>query len=262
MIVRHEPNGELILIGQTDHSRLVGQIAAHWGNAQFARPHPYDSVARAAAFHDFGWLRYETSPILDDSLETPGFRQIPLTPEQLASFQWCIDWLGNIDPYAGLIVSMHRTGLWRARYGTVAYPTAHNPRSMTPALEKFIADNESRQERARADVDAAEIWTNYHLMQVWDLLGLYFCCQDPTDDYIDPVPLTYSADRAAGVRMTLTAQSPTVVAFDPYPFATPQVKAQLARKRLAKTKFADLADFRRAYFQAPTELVEFTFVAA
>jgi len=36
MIVRKQPNGELILIGQTDHSRLVGQLAAHWGNRDFA----------------------------------------------------------------------------------------------------------------------------------------------------------------------------------------------------------------------------------
>ncbi len=53
--------------------------------------------------------------------------------------------------------------------------------------------------------DEAEVWTNYHLMQVWDLLGLYFCCQDPYDDYIEPVPQKYSADRKAGlVKMTLT----------------------------------------------------------
>lgn len=29
MFVRKQSNGELILIGQTDHSRFVGQLAAH-----------------------------------------------------------------------------------------------------------------------------------------------------------------------------------------------------------------------------------------
>ena len=48
MIVRKQPNGELILIGQTDHSRFVGQLAAHWGNNEFAAPEPFDSMVRAA----------------------------------------------------------------------------------------------------------------------------------------------------------------------------------------------------------------------
>jgi len=61
MIIRKNPNGALTLIGQTDHSRFVGQLAAHWGNGEFETPKPYDSVVRAATFHDYGWLRYETS---------------------------------------------------------------------------------------------------------------------------------------------------------------------------------------------------------
>jgi hypothetical protein len=62
MIVRKEANGQLLLIGQTDHSRLVGQLAAHWGNDRFAPPRPYDSVARAAAFHDTRHRRSSTMP--------------------------------------------------------------------------------------------------------------------------------------------------------------------------------------------------------
>ena len=42
MIVRKDPAGSLTLIGQTDHSRFVGQLAAHWGNRDFAAPAPYD----------------------------------------------------------------------------------------------------------------------------------------------------------------------------------------------------------------------------
>src|SRR5262249_38266775 len=56
MIVRPLAEGQTALIGQTDHSRLVGQLAAHWGNDQYAAPEPYDSVAGAAPFPDFGCL--------------------------------------------------------------------------------------------------------------------------------------------------------------------------------------------------------------
>ncbi len=259
MIVRHDGD-KLILIGQTDHSKLVGQFAAHWGNDQFAIPKPYETIARAATFHDFGWLRYETNPVLADNNETPGFRSIAADEDQLKSFQWCIDWLSDVDPYSGLIVSMHRTGLWRGRYNTVAHPTMNAARSLAPGVEEFIATNEARQAQGRAARDEAEVWTNYHLMQVWDLLGLYFCCQDPYEDYIEPVPQTYSADGKAGVKMTLTPKDRTTVAFDPFPFAEKGVEVQLAWKRIPRIKFKDQADFRRAYFQAENEMTTFALI--
>ncbi len=34
----------------------------------------------------------------------------PLTSTQLNGYQWSLDWMANIDPYSGLIVSMHRDG--------------------------------------------------------------------------------------------------------------------------------------------------------
>lgn len=71
MIIRKGDGPGLVLIGQTDHSRFVGQLAAHWGNREFAKPQPYTSVVRAATFHDFGWLRYETSPLLGAAAGSP-----------------------------------------------------------------------------------------------------------------------------------------------------------------------------------------------
>ena len=41
MIVREQPDGSLVMICQTDHAKLSGQLAAHWGNTQFDKPHQY-----------------------------------------------------------------------------------------------------------------------------------------------------------------------------------------------------------------------------
>ena len=58
MIVREdEKGGGLLLVTQTEHSQFVGQLAAHWGNERFASPEPFESVARAATYHDFGYLQ-------------------------------------------------------------------------------------------------------------------------------------------------------------------------------------------------------------
>ena len=259
MIVRKEANGQLLLIGQTDHSRLVGQLAAHWGNDRFAPPRPYDSVTRAAAFHDYGWLRYETSPIINDAGETPEFRQLPGNVNQLDAYQWCIDWMTSIDPYAGLIVSLHRTGLWRARYDTISHP-GMSIRKLAADTEQFIEKNETRQRQEEKAFDPVELRTNYHLLQVWDLLGLYFCCQDPYDDYIEPVPLAYDGKKENTVRLSMQALGPRKVAFEPFPFNSRPCEVQLAYRRLPATTYPDLDAFRRAYFQARVEVMNFELV--
>jgi hypothetical protein len=261
MIVRKQPNGELLLIGQTDHSQLVGQLAAHWGNKEFATPQPYDSVIRAATFHDYGWLRYETSPLIHPETGEPyQFLEAPMDAERLEAYQWSLDWLAGIDRYSGLIINMHRTGLWKGRYQTIKHPGGYNIRKMSPGVQEFIDRNEARQAEERRALDRDNVWTNYRLMQVWDLLGLYFCCQDPYDDHIDPVPQSYAGAKDEGVRLTLSPGGAGRVAVDPYPFDVRPCRVQLMFKRLPKTTFADLEAFRRSYFQAQRGLMEFELV--
>ena len=262
MIIRKDPSGALTLIGQTDHSRFVGQLAAHWGNRDFEAPKPYDSVVRAATFHDYGWLRYETSPLIDaQSGEPYPFLQVPMTAQQLGAYQWSLDWMADIDPYSGLVVSMHRTGLWQSRYGTIKHPAGrYNLSTLSPEVQALITHNEAWQQRQRATLDAKGVWTNYRLMQVWDLLGLYFCCQEPYDDYIEPVPQSYAGADDEGVRLTLKPVAPRRIAFEPYPFDVRPCRVQLAFRTVPRSTFEDVETFRRAWFQAEVGLFEFELV--
>lgn len=54
MICRYD-DSRLLLILQTDHSRVAGLLAAHWGNTTFSEPRPYTSMVLAAQEHDGGW---------------------------------------------------------------------------------------------------------------------------------------------------------------------------------------------------------------
>jgi len=256
MIVRKQPNHEVLLIGQTDHSRFVGQLAAHWGNKDFAVPKPYVSMVRAATFHDYGWLRYETNPQIHPEPGEPyQLLQLTLGTGQLEPSQGSRDWLAGIDRYAGLIINMHRTGLWKNRYDTIAHPNGYNLRELNSEVRDFIQLNEDWQEMERAACDSGELWTNYRLMQVWDLLGLYFGCQDPYEDYIEPVPTSYSDKN--GVRLAMKPAGPGRVMFEPYPFNVRPCRVQLAFKRLSQGSFEDLEEFQRAYFQSENELLQF-----
>jgi hypothetical protein len=258
MIIRKEANGELTLIPQTDHSRFVGQLAAHWGNQDFAPLEPFESVVRAATFHDYGYLKWEPDPDVDEGNGEPyQFRSMPFSMRQLDAYQWCIDWLYSIDSYSGVLVSRHRTGLWKGRYGTITYPTAFNPPNLHPEITAFIERNENWQAEALPSEAQPTFQTNYRLLQTWDLLGLYFGCQEPCDDSIEPVPTTYAADDP-GVKMTMRPAGDRRVVFEPYPFDKRGLKVQIASRRVPQASFESSAAFRRAFYQAEQSLLEYT----
>jgi hypothetical protein len=263
MIVREEPNGEQILVGQTDHSRLAGQFAAHWGNQLFSPPEPFEPVARAAAFHDFGYLRYETAPLYDpQTRRTPNFRDVVTDARRLEEYQWNGDWLLGLDPYASTLTNMHRTGLWRRRYGAIVHPP-QGIRPQKPEVDVFIEKNEAARTAAIAAAgwDERQLRVNYRLLQVWDLLSLYFSCAQPVEDSIEPVPASYRDADGEGIRLTLKPLDAATIAIDPYPFDVDNLRVQLCGRRTKAVQFENRDAFIKAYFQAPLELMEWTLTA-
>jgi len=223
--------------------------------------HPYEAVVRAAIFHDAGWYRYQTSPRYDVATgKTPNFMQVPPDRTQLDAFQWAVDWLTDIDPYAGLLISKHRTGLWRGRYGAITHPAHPFPPSLGPMVEAFIAENEARQNAQERGLDPTEPWVNYQLLQFWDLLSLYFCVRPPYQQFVEPVPNRYR--EGEGARLSLMPLGDGRVTIDPYPFDLPSLPISIPCRRLPTTQFADEAAFRAAYFQALPQLMRFELVPA
>jgi len=257
MIVRDGPDGSLILIAQTDHAKLSGQCAAHWGNGDFARPQPYEAVVRAAMFHDSGWYDYEASPSVAPETGRPlNFMQVTWGKPQRRAFEWAIDWMTRIDPYSGLLVSKHRTGLQRGRYGKVAHPKFFNTQNLPEDNEDFLARNEAAQAEQLRNYNETEFWTNYQLLQAFDLVSLFLCNKDIVDDYIEPVPTSYNS-KSQPVRLTLKTIEANRIAVDPFPFDLSPLRVQLIRRRIDRNSFPDQASFREAYFKTTPEAVDF-----
>lgn len=262
MIVRYESDGTIVMITQNDHAQLSGLFAAHWGNDRFEKPRPYGSMVRAAMFHDRGWIRYETGPQLNaETGKTPNYREVPNDKTQLDAFEWAGDWLSGIDPYAGLMISKHRTGLWQGRYGVITAPPAIQRGVLPPSITDFIARSEAKQKAAIVGLDASELAINYNLLQIWDLMSLYICSTEVLKpDNIAPVPVSYSA--GTGVAMTLTPLEPATIALDPYPFDQPSLTANLIFRRLPQTKFKDTAELQSVYFRTAPQIAPFRLVPA
>ena len=100
------------MIRQTDHALLSGFFAREWGNELFARPQLFDSFCLAVREHDNGWSEWELAPQIDPKTRLPySFMSIP-TAEHIALYQRGIDRIVTADRYAGLLVSMHCSGLY------------------------------------------------------------------------------------------------------------------------------------------------------
>lgn len=262
MIVRYESDGSIVMITQNDHAQLSGLFAAHWGNEAFERPSPYGSLVRAAMFHDRGWIWYETGPRINpETGKTPNYREVPNDRTQLEAFEWAGEWLSSIDPYAGLMIAKHRTGLWQGRYGVITHPPAIQRGKLPAEIQAFIARSEARQKAAAEKVDSGELAINYNLLQVWDMLSLYICSTEVLKpDRIEPVPVGY-AD-AAAVPLTLTPVDGKTIIVDPYPFDEVSLAPSVIFRRLTQSKFKDSAELQSVYFKTPPQLTSFRLVAS
>ncbi|MGZ5024755.1 MAG: DUF3891 family protein, partial [Chthoniobacterales bacterium] len=249
-------NGSVILINQSDHAKLSGLFAAHWGNSDFDVPHPWQSTVRAAMFHDAGWYAYETTPRLLPDGKPMGFTQVPIDDKALAAYQWATDWMAAIDPYAGALTRKHRNGIYLGRYDAIAHPVIRQ-RDSTGPLKTFLERNEIVRKREESALDSEEFAVNYQLLQVWDFLSLYFCMRPPREDYIEPVPRGYDD---IGVRMDLKPLEARQVLVTPWPFNVDRLPVGVVHRLLPTGLFADEAEFRRAFFQAPLSVMQFELV--
>jgi len=53
-----------LIVPQSEHARLAGLMAFHWGNQNFAKSNlPFESFVKGVAFHDRGYPRLDNFPI-------------------------------------------------------------------------------------------------------------------------------------------------------------------------------------------------------
>ena len=109
-----------------------------------------------------------------------------------------------------------------------------------------LADPESRH----------ALWFDYCLLQVYDLLSLYFCCDGYANDAegtmravrLSGVPLSRRGEREAEI--AIVPVGPNVVQLDPYPFdISPLPIAVVARMMTPEPGAAEL-QVREAYYRA------------
>ena len=269
MVIRELTDGRCYVSTQEDHAELSAQFAAHWGNERFSKLRPFETMIFATTFHDSGYREFEGNPPINTAKgrpyahreEVPSFEAV-----ELAAYAKNVEWVRSHDPYAGLLVSLHRTGLWQNRYDVFSEP-AMRARQRSAEVLAAKKELETEQERAKKDLAARsrhftnELEYNYRALQIFDLLSLYFCCDGYGSDgafkeyKIAPVRVSYDSDET--VELRVLPNGANSLRFSPYPFdVSPLVIAVRARIMTLEGGRSESAGLE-AYQKAPRQLLTF-----
>jgi Protein of unknown function (DUF3891) len=269
---------ELLLIEQNEHGRLSGEICAHWGNELFSPPVRRASAQIAAAMHDEGWREADESPLFHRDEGRPlHFLEIDMQ-NHVPLYRRGVERIYRHDPYAGLLVSMHWTGLYRRRWGSQGGGVfLHRGPTAAQRLQDEAVDEQERAwiavkreligDQPRSEFEA-DLWHSYDLLQAFDLLSLYLCVgnlthcgtepravaqtlgaieQEPGPRVIESVPTRTGGKRLS---LVLTPASDGVVTVDPYPFDAQLIDLSVSGRAISDHRYESEDDVRTALDEA------------
>ena len=266
MIVQ-EQGDELILIRQTDHAMLSGFFAREWGNELFQRPGAFESLCLAASEHDNGWADWELQPQIDPKTRLPySFMSIP-TDVHMDLYQRGIERIVKRDRYAGLLASLHASGLYdRARATIPGFSAKYVKSTETELVTTFLQALKLQQLRLKVDLRADTaikdfvqdklLEANSRRLEALDRLSLYFCMSStPQDATIEGVPVD---DHGSEVDWELRPDGPNAVSLGPYPFRREPLQVSILTRRVPKRLYTGSLDFQTTLARAPYTAVNFT----
>ncbi len=268
-------DGTLLLIDQLDHAALAGRFAESWGNDDFAAPEPLEPVVLAAARHDEGWRESDESVRLDPDTHRPLYFLDVGIEEYVDLYARGIARVAALDPYAGLLVSMHGTGNVCGRWGIQRgiRLSKFDAGRWPEAIERYVLDQESHQAKAKLSLvglDPSErrsrferrLWSNYELLQAWDRLSLFLCRTPPAahlDAELGVVPRSLEGTETAS--LTVTARGSGCGRVDPWPFRAETLAVEVPVREIPDREYESVDDVRETLARAPRTALAWTLAA-
>lgn len=280
MIVCPYNESFLVLVLQTDHSRIAGLLAAHWGNDEFARLHPYASMVLAAQEHDSGWWDWEIKPTVNEQ----GYPSDYIgSIKHLGQGVWldlyrrAIERLAARDLYAAYYVSMHGEALLTRGMGLLPSMPDYTG---DPAVQKFIAEQKEKRAQwlqvLRNDpafqetTSDTQLWTNFKMMEVFDQFAQFVCNRYPLNSQARkngptntlsniPVPVAPGRD---DVTLTLDIQDEKEAIVRPFPFGVSPLVISFQGRLVPNRRYANQEGFLQDFYRAERIEVNYTLRAA
>jgi hypothetical protein len=258
MIVSRQGD-QLVLVRQVDHSMLSGWLAATWGAGPWEHPEPYTSCVVGARMHDVIWVPWDESlPRRADGVPY-NFNEVQrhvILPYQKRG----IDSVEALDPYAGLLVSLHFSGFyhshWGWEFGSVEPEDAE-------LVEAHVRDELERQRdlRRRLGLGAADerrLECNYKWLQMWDRISRDLCLLGFDAGYdVEQPPVPARVD-GGQLSLRIRFEPGGVCRLDPYPLTVEPYRARIPCVRLPA---AELDSLKGRWLAGGDDSIEVTFLS-
>ncbi len=262
MLIQRAGN-ELLIVRQTDHMAQVARIAERWGNERFPAPEHREETIRAAALHDNGWRVWEDQPTLVPETGRPRNLGEIERPVHAAFYGQGARDAAAIDPYTGLLVSMHAAALYAGIEGwdldTLSPPIAADRGEVERSfileqkgLQQQLRSRLSKSPRYGGSVAATALWPAYLRLRAWDSLSLYFVFRGMGEGTLDHVPT-----RSGEVSVSLRQTGAFGASAKPWPFDRSSVVFPVVAVRVPDRAYADGDDFLATLVGARPEVQEF-----
>lgn len=243
----------LRLVSQADHARIAGSIAEEWGNPDFDPPARRDSAVLAANLHDEGWVEPDTLPLLNEATNRPlNFVEIDL--RQHADFYGrAVEMVLEKDPYTAALISMHWTGLYVGRWGWQSNLAFDPPAELRDFLDGVVREQEIQWVEMKSRAwDPSEqrstfeqnIWRNYELLQVWDILSLFVCRTDLSTKAEDVITAVPTRGGSQPTDLTVKTSGASDITVDPYPFSADSFELEIPVWEIADQDYPDQTAIR------------------
>ncbi len=249
-----------VIITQTAHGWLAGQLAAHWGNNRFRLPIDPHEMMLTAANHDQGWRQWEQHPKLNAQHRPADFLEMPVD-EHLAIWRRSIACVESQTRYGALLVSRHARFLNERRVAANrdTHPDWEKLTAFCAEQRKWEAAQltELRQTATVAPFcEPARYDAAFRLLQIFDWLSLLLCMDTVTESVVTDVPAQLPDER---VTITLKPLVDGVLTVSPWTFAEPEFSVTVETRQLPAATFAADRDLQAAWHVSPRVLQVFTF---
>ncbi|MCM3572484.1 DUF3891 family protein [Mesobacillus subterraneus] len=167
-MIIHEREHEFVMVAQHDHAHVSRDAAQWWRDDYFLGIDKKESVVLAVREHDRCWIEPDEEPLWNEHTQQPySFMDYPGSPK-LAFYKEGIDEIVQMDPYAGLLCSLHYGSFLKDATSTIG--------------KNFWVAEKHRQQKLLNELGIANDKTlSFHLnlLKFCDNLSLYICLNDP-----------------------------------------------------------------------------------
>lgn len=248
MIVFEKPES-FVMIQQSDHAQLSGQVAEQW-HKETPGGEWWSDAIYAIYQHDASWVGLDAVPFWNDKRQRPyTFHDFPVIPK-LAFYKLGLDETEKNNAYAALLCSMHYTSFLQD--------------SSRDADKKFLIEEHERQARLKhicgVCFEPQQVLLQYYfrLLQFCDDVSLYVCLNEPGCAKEEEHPWFREGFQSSRYLMETPAQQIVAhwqgaaqIVLEPFPFQQ-TFSTQLRLKEVSKRQISTLG-VADAYAEAPDQ---------